>query len=62
MGSLFASTRNTRFVPASDHRFIRSDVPTNLTANEIEWLVCHKIQTVIDLRTPEEQKKPLLFD
>lgn len=57
MGSLFTSTHNTRFVPSSDNRFIRSDVPTNLTANEIEWLVCHEIQTVIDLRTPEEQEK-----
>ena len=57
MGSLFTGTRNTRFVPASDNRFIRSDVPTNLTANEIEWLVCHEIQTVVDLRTLEEQEK-----
>lgn len=57
MGSLFRSTRNTRFVPASDHRFIRSDVPDHLTEDETEWLVCHNIQTVMDLRTPEEQKK-----
>lgn len=56
-GSLFTSTRNTRFVPASDNRLIRSDVPNNMTANEIEWLLCHEILTVIDLRTPEEQNK-----
>lgn len=55
MASLFSSTRNTRFVPFSDNRFIRSDVPTNLTVNEIEWLLYHEIKTIIDLRTPEEQ-------
>lgn len=59
MGSLFRSTRNTRFVPGSDHRLIRSDVPVHLAADEIEWLLRQEIQTVIDLRAPEEQaQKP----
>lgn len=59
MSSLFQSTNNTRYVPGSNCRFIRSDVPDKLTDEEIEWLLCQGIKTVIDLRTTEEQlKKP----
>ena len=59
MSSLFQSTYNTRYVPGSNYRFIRSDVPDKLTDEEIKWLLGKGVHTVIDLRTTEEQlKKP----
>lgn len=38
MASLFESTRNTRVLPTGTMRFIRSDVPLDLTEKEIQWL------------------------
>lgn len=59
MGSLFNSTRNTRYLPESGSRYIRSDVPNRLTEEEIQWLRDNNVHTVIDLRTPKEtEQKP----
>ena len=54
MGSLLRSTRNTRALPTGSLRYIRSDVPDNLTDTEIRWLLDNQITTVVDLRSDEE--------
>ena len=54
MGSLLKSTRNTRVLPTGTMRYIRSDVPENLTAKEIQWLLDNNITTIVDLRSDEE--------
>ena len=54
MGSLLQSTRNTRVLPTGTMRYIRSDVPENLTAGEIQWLLDQNITTIVDLRSDEE--------
>lgn len=35
-------------------RYIRSDVPLNLTDEEIQWLLDNNITTLVDLRSDEE--------
>ncbi|MDE6899506.1 MAG: tyrosine-protein phosphatase [Oscillospiraceae bacterium] len=57
MGSLLLSTRNTRALPTGTLRYIRSDVPENLTAAEIQWLLDNQITTVVDLRSEEERSQ-----
>lgn len=57
MGSLLPSTRNTRALPTGTLRYIRSDVPENLTAAEIQWLLDNQITTVVDLRSAEERSQ-----
>lgn len=54
MSSLLQSTRNTRALPTGTLRYIRSEVPENLTNEEIQWLLDHDITTIIDLRSDEE--------
>lgn len=54
MGSLLQSTQNTRALPTGTLRYIRSDAPTNLTEQEIQWLRENSITTLVDLRTKEE--------
>lgn len=54
MSSLLESTRNTRVLPTGTMRYIRSDVPENLTAKEIQWLLDNNITTIVDLRSDEE--------
>ena len=54
MSSLLKSTRNTRALPTGTMRYIRSDAPTNLTDEEIQWLLDNNITTIIDLRSEEE--------
>lgn len=54
MSSLLQSTRNTRALPTGTLRYIRSDVPKNLTGEEIQWLLDHNITTIVDLRSEEE--------
>ncbi len=54
MASLLKSTLNTRFLPGSGERFIRSDAPVNLTEKEIGWLEEMNIRTLVDLRSDEE--------
>lgn len=54
MSSLLKSTRNTRALPTGTMRYIRSDVPLNLTDEEIQWLLDNNITTLVDLRSYEE--------
>lgn len=59
MSSLLESTRNTRALPTGTMRYIRSDIPENLTEREIKWLIENNITTLVDLRSDEEvAKKP----
>lgn len=54
MSSLLQSTKNTRALPTGTMRYIRSDVPENLTDEEVQWLLDNNIITMIDLRSEEE--------
>lgn len=59
MTSLLNSTMNTRYLPGSKEKFIRSDAPVNLKEEEIRWLEDRNICTLVDLRSVEEaQRKP----
>ena len=53
--NIFKNTLNTRAILPDSIRFVRSDVPVNITEQEVEWLIAHDITTVIDLRTAEER-------
>ena len=53
--SLFEHTKNTRIIINGDLRYIRSDVPTYLSAEERQWLINNNIRTVVDLRYESEQ-------
>lgn len=55
MHLLFAATKNTRPILPDSLRYIRSDVPLQVTGEEKQWLVDHGITTVVDLRTPAER-------
>ena len=62
---IFQSTLNTRAIIPNSFRFIRSDVPTQVTEEEKRWLVSHGVTTVVDLRTPAERERkrcPLMDD
>ena len=65
MGSLFAGTNNTRILLGGNItsiRYIRSDLPNNLTDNDIKWLKKNDFSKIIDLRSLEEIKiKPSIF-
>ena len=54
MGSLLASTLNTRALPIGNLRYIRSDYPGKLTDREVEWLLQNDITTIVDLREEKE--------
>lgn len=56
MSSLFKSTLNTRQVLPGSDRFIRSEVPTNLSDEEVNWLKEHNVTTIFDIREPEATK------
>lgn len=65
MSHIFANTLNTRPIFENSLKFIRSDVPTEITEGEIQWLLTNNIVTVVDLRTAEERAKkecPLIKD
>ncbi len=57
MSSLLESTRNTRALPTGTMKYIRSDIPENLTEREIAWLIENNITTLVDLRSDEETVK-----
>lgn len=62
MASLFKSTRNTRWLPTGDQRYIRSDAPLKLTENELQWLLENNVTTIVDLRSEAEvTEKPCLL-
>ena len=59
MASLLSSTLNTRLVREGSFRYIRSDVPDNLSDADIDWLRDHNVLTIVDLRAlPEAAKRP----
>ena len=52
---IFQNTLNTRPILKNSLKYIRSDIPTDLSYNEIEWLLSNNITTIVDLRTKEER-------
>ena len=63
MSSLFHSTMNTRALPTGDHRYIRSDYPGKLSAEERRWLIENRVTTVVDLRDEKEyREKPCVLE
>ncbi len=62
--SLLETTLNTRCILPDSLRYIRSDVPNNLTDEEVDWLIANNICTIVDLREDEErqQKKCRVID
>lgn len=58
------STLNTRTIIQNSLQYIRSDVPNNLTDEEVDWLIYNNICTIVDLREDIErqQKKCRLID
>ena len=62
---IFQSTLNTRAIIPNSFRFIRSDVPTLVSEEEMEWLISHGVTAAVDLRTPAERERkrcPLMDD
>ena len=57
MASLFQSTKNTRWLPAKQGRFLRSDLPDRLSEDEIGWLIREDVRTLVDLRTDAERRQ-----
>ncbi len=57
MGSLFNSTMNTRAILPDSLKYIRSDVPHNITLQETEWLIANNITTIVDLREENERAR-----
>lgn len=59
MGNIFESTVNTRPILPDSLRYIRSDVPVQVSERERAWLLEHDVTTIVDLRTDEERlRKP----
>lgn len=57
MGYIFESTINKRPIIEGSFRFVRSDVPVQVSETEREWLLANAINTIVDLRTEEERIK-----
>ncbi len=55
MQSLLKSTKNTRAILPDSLQYIRSDVPSCLTEQEVQWLLGNNIATIIDLREEAER-------
>ena len=53
----FQSTLNTRPILTNSIKYIRTDVPTEISESEINWLLSNNVTTIIDLRTDEERAK-----
>ena len=65
MNRIFSSTQNTRPILEESTRFIRSDVPTEVSEDERRWLIENGITNILDLRSDEEsvrKKCPLSED
>ncbi len=65
MEHIFKSTVNTRPVFENSLRYIRSEVPTEVTEDEKEWMIENNILTIVDLRSAPERearKCPLAED
>ena len=62
---IFKATLNTRPILEDSLKYIRSDVPAEVSEGEKNWLLSHNITTVLDLRTEEERSHkpcPLMTD
>jgi len=57
MSSILKSTRNTRAILKGSLKYIRSDIPRDLTEEELDWLAEHNVLTVIDLRNERERRQ-----
>ncbi len=57
MDNLFKCTRNTRSILDKSFKYIRSDVPIDITEDERLFLLKNDITVIIDLRTDEERAK-----
>lgn len=55
MERLFEHTLNTRPILENSLRFVRSDVPAQVSAAEKERLIADNITTIVDLRTAAER-------
>ena len=54
-----SSTKNTRNILPDSMRFVRSDVPTGISSEDIKWLTDSNIRTIVDLREDKERaQKP----
>ena len=65
MSFIFKNTLNTRPILEDSLKYIRSDVPTQISEDEKNWLLQNNITTIIDLRTDEERERkecPLSMD
>ncbi len=64
MKTLLDYTKNTRAILPDSLRYIRSDVPKQVSEKDLKWLLDNDICTIIDLREEEEchQKKCPLED
>lgn len=54
---IFKCTLNTRPILEDNLKFIRSDVPNQISEQEKEWLISKNITSIIDLRTEDERIK-----
>ena len=62
---IFKSTKNTRLIIKDSFKYIRSDVPTEVSDAEKDWLLSNNVNVVIDLRTDAERERkrcPLMDD
>lgn len=60
--SLFEHTKNTRSIIKGSLRYIRSDVPTELSPEERQWLTDNNILTAVELREKHErEQKPCIL-
>ena len=57
MEKFFRCTLNTRPILENNLKFIRSDVPNQISEQEKEWLIAKNITSIIDLRTEDERTK-----
>jgi len=57
MSSLLKSCLNCRAILPNNLKYLRSDVPLASTEEEIDWLLHNNIQSIVDLRSEEEQRK-----
>ena len=57
MGYIFESTVNTRPILEGSLRYIRSDVPVQVSESERVWLLEHDVTTIVDLRTDGERRR-----
>ena len=54
---IFQSTQNTRPILKNCLKYIRSDVPTEITEEEKDWLLSNDVTTIVDLRTEDERAR-----